>query len=195
MTKTHKRLMIFMLPFLVFVLMVLMFFNRLGQQSQVTINTTMNRPLPAFELPLLSNTQQTLTKDDLPKTPFLLNAWGSWCPTCKVEHPFLLQLKAQNVPIVGINYKDELTDALSYLQTYQDPFLYSLQDLDGRYGLDLGLTGAPETFVLDAHGVVYQHLTGELNEHNWQNQVKPCMDALADDAKDQTAKNKACQGL
>ena len=84
---------------------------------------------------------------------------------------------------------------MSYLQTYQDPFLYSLQDLDGRYGLDLGLTGAPETFVLDAHGVVYQHLTGELNEHNWQNQVKPCMDALADDAKDQTAKNKACQGL
>ncbi|MGK8252600.1 DsbE family thiol:disulfide interchange protein [Moraxella lacunata] len=170
-----------------------MFFNRLGKPTDIVVTTSMNKPLPAFSLPLLSDPNRVMTNDNLPKTPFLMNVWGSWCPTCKVEHPFLMELHAQGVPMVGMNYKDELADALGYLNQYKDPFLYSVQDLDGRYGLSLGLTGAPETFVVDGNGVVYKHITGEIHEGNWTASIKPCMDALANPQANQTQRTQACQ--
>lgn len=193
MTHSQKRMMIFIIPFVIFILLLVMFFNRLGKPTEVVISTSMNKPLPAFSLPLLSNPSRVMTNADLPKTPFLLNAWGSWCPTCKVEHPFLMELYSQGIPMVGVNYKDELPDALAYLNQYKDPFLFSLQDLEGKYGLDLGLTGAPETFVVDAKGVVYKHITGEINQDNWTASIKPCMDALMNPNADEAQKTKACQ--
>ncbi len=193
MTHSQKRMMIFIIPFVIFILLLVMFFNRLGKPTEVVISTSMNKPLPAFSLPLLSNPSRVMTNADLPKTPFLLNAWGSWCPTCKVEHPFLMELYSQGIPMVGVNYKDELPDALAYLNQYKDPFLFSLQDLEGKYGLDLGLTGAPETFVVDGKGVVYKHITGEINQDNWTTSIKPCMDALTNPHADEAQKTKACQ--
>ncbi|MBE9578893.1 MULTISPECIES: DsbE family thiol:disulfide interchange protein [Moraxella] len=193
MNRTQKRMMIFLIPFIIFALLMVMFFNRLGKPTDIVVTTSMNKPLPAFSLPLLSDPNRVMTNDNLPKTPFLMNVWGSWCPTCKVEHPFLMELHAQGVPMVGMNYKDELADALGYLNQYKDPFLYSVQDLDGRYGLSLGLTGAPETFVVDGNGVVYKHITGEIHEGNWTASIKPCMDALANPQANQTQRTQACQ--
>ncbi|AWY20778.1 DsbE family thiol:disulfide interchange protein [Moraxella bovis] len=193
MNRTQKRMMIFLIPFIIFALLMVMFFNRLGKPTDIVVTTSMNKPLPAFSLPLLSDPNRIMTNDNLPKTPFLMNVWGSWCPTCKVEHPFLMELHAQGVPMVGMNYKDELADALGYLNQYKDPFLYSVQDLDGRYGLSLGLTGAPETFVVDGNGVVYKHITGEIHEGNWTASIKPCMDALANPQADETQRTQACQ--
>ncbi|STY91527.1 DsbE family thiol:disulfide interchange protein [Moraxella bovis] len=193
MNRTQKRMMIFLIPFIIFALLMVMFFNRLGKPADIVVTTSMNKPLPAFSLPLLSDPNRIMTNDNLPKTPFLMNVWGSWCPTCKVEHPFLMELHAQGVPMVGMNYKDELADALGYLNQYKDPFLYSVQDLDGRYGLSLGLTGAPETFVVDGNGVVYKHITGEIHEGNWTASIKPCMDALANPQANQTQRTQACQ--
>lgn len=193
MNRTQKRMMIFLIPFIIFALLMVMFFNRLGKPTDIVVTTSMNKPLPAFSLPLLSDPNRIMTNDNLPKTPFLMNVWGSWCPTCKVEHPFLMELHAQGVPMVGMNYKDELADALGYLNQYKDPFLYSVQDLDGKYGLSLGLTGAPETFVVDGNGVVYKHITGEIHEGNWTASIKPCMDALANPQADETQRTQACQ--
>lgn len=193
MNRTQKRMMIFLIPFIIFALLMVMFFNRLGKPTDIVVTTSMNKPLPAFSLPLLSDPNRIMTNDNLPKTPFLMNVWGSWCPTCKVEHPFLMELHAQGVPMVGMNYKDELADALGYLNQYKDPFLYSVQDLDGKYGLSLGLTGAPETFVVDGNGVVYKHITGEIHEGNWTASIKPCMDALANPQANQTQRTQACQ--
>lgn len=193
MAKSNKRAWIFILPLLVFLLAMVMFYFRLGKETDIQISTSMNKPLPAFSLPLLSDTTRTMTNADLPKTPFLLNIWGSWCPTCKIEHPFLMQLHAQGVPMVGVNYKDELADALGYLNQYQDPFIYSLQDLDGQYAIDLGLTGAPETFVVDGRGVVYQHILGEVGEENWHGQIQPCLTAIADESLTEDDKVKACR--
>lgn len=192
MTKTNKRAWIFILPLLVFLLAMLLFYFRLGKETDIQVSTTMNKPLPAFSLPLLSDTTRTMTNADLPKMPFLLNVWGSWCQTCYVEHPFLMQLHAQGVPMVGVNYKDELSDALGYLNQYQDPFLYSVQDLDGQYALDLGLTGAPETFVVDARGVVYKHILGEVGEKNWASDIQPCLTAIGDESLNEDAKMRAC---
>lgn len=106
-----------------------------------------------------------------------------------------MTLHGQGVPMVGVNYKDELSSALNYLNDYKDPFVYSVQDYEGKLAMDLGLTGAPESFVVDKAGVVWLHIVGELHEQNWTNQVKPCMNALNDDALDQTAKTKACRGV
>ncbi len=188
---TQKKLM-FIVPLVVFVGLLIMLGLRLGKPTDITPSTAMSKPVPAFSLPLLSDTTRILTNQDLPKSPFILNIWGSWCPTCRVEHPFLMELYAQGVPMVGVNYKDELTDALAYLSKYKDPFVYSIQDYDGNLALDLGLTGAPESFVVGSDGKVYLHIVGELHQNNYQTQVKPCMDALADTRLTQNDWVKAC---
>ena len=193
MNAKQKRMLMFFMPLVVFALLIVMFFMKLGKPTDVIVSTSIGKPLPAFSLPLLSSPDRVMTNADLPKQPFLLNAWGSWCPTCKIEHPMLLELAKQGVPMVGINYKDELPNALAYLDTYKDPFVYSVQDLDGMYGIDLGLTGAPETFVVDAKGVVYQHITGEITQENWQRQIEPCMQELARAGSDEASRAKVCK--
>ncbi len=193
MNAKQKRMLMFFMPLVVFALLIVMFFMKLGKPTDVIVSTSIGKPLPAFSLPLLSSPDRVMTNADLPKQPFLLNAWGSWCPTCKIEHPMLLELAKQGVPMVGVNYKDELPNALAYLDTYKDPFVYSVQDLDGMYGIDLGLTGAPETFVVDAKGVVYQHITGEITQENWQGQIEPCMQELARAGSDEASRAKVCK--
>lgn len=188
----NKRLWVFIIPLLVFMVLVVMLFRQLGKPTEVNTSRVVGQPLPEFSLPLLSDTARQMTKADLPNSPFLLNVWGSWCPTCYIEHPFLMQLHAKGVPMVGVNYKDELPDALAYLNEYQDPFMFSIQDLSGEYALDLGLMGAPESYVVGADGVVYQHIVGEVGEMNWA-QIESCMTTVADAALDRDAKLAACQ--
>lgn len=172
------KIKVFFLPFLMFVGLIGLLLLRLGQPTQVTINTANQQNLPAFRLPLLADVQHEITQAALPKQPYLLNIWGSWCPTCVAEHPMLLQLKQQGITIVGINYKDQRVDALNYLSKYGDPFLYSIQDTDGKLGIELGLAGAPESFVVDANGVIRQHIIGEITQENWQNRIEPCFTLL-----------------
>lgn len=185
-----KKHLLFVAPLVVFVALLVMLGLRLGKPTDIVVSSAMNKPLPAFSLPVLGDFQATKTNQDLPKHPFIVNIWGSWCPTCRVEHPFLVKLHEQGVPMVGINYKDEPKDALAYLQEHQDPFLYSLQDSKGDFALDVGLMGAPESFVVDEQGVVRLHIVGELHEQNWANQVKPCLEALGN--HDETASAKFC---
>lgn len=185
-----KKQMMFVVPLAIFVGLLIMLGLRLGKSSDIVVSSAMNKPLPTFSLPLLHKTDTVYTNKDLPKHPYLLNVWGSWCPTCQVEHPFLMKLHAQGVPMIGVNYKDELKDALGYLDKHKDPFLYSLQDYKGDFALDLGLMGAPESFVVDGQGVVRLHIVGELHEQNWAEEVKPCMDALS--ANDEQAIAKSC---
>lgn len=180
-TMNNKQLKVwFLIPLIIFVGLIVMLFFRLGQPTQVETNTALERPVPSFELPLLSDTSRIVDNSVLPKQPFLLNIWGSWCPTCIIEHPFLMQLEERGVTLVGVNYKDEIGDALGYLNDHGDPFVMSVQDSEGSFALDLGLTGAPETFVVDGQGVIRQHIVGELNEENWQAQVAPCLMVLND---------------
>lgn len=170
----------FLIPLIVFIGLLVMLYMRLGKPTDIVTNTALERPVPPFELPLLSDTSRIMTNDNLPDQPFLLNVWGSWCPTCIIEHPFLMQLEERGVNLVGVNYKDDIGDALSYLNRGGDPFSMSIQDLSGQFALDLGLTGAPETFVVDGKGVIRQHIIGEVNESNWQSRITPCLMVLND---------------
>ncbi|WP_201597806.1 DsbE family thiol:disulfide interchange protein [Psychrobacter vallis] len=180
-TKTMKKKQLklwFLIPLIVFIGLIIMLYMRLGKPTDIVTNTALERPVPAFELPLLSDTSRIMTNDNLPDKPFLMNIWGSWCPTCIIEHPFLMQLEERGVNLVGVNYKDEIGDALGYLNRGGDPFSMSIQDLSGQFALDLGLTGAPETFVVDGDGVIRQHIIGEVNESNWQSRIAPCLMVL-----------------
>ena len=177
MKKSQIRIW-FLIPLVIFAAFIVMLYFRLGQPTEIVTNTALERPVPAFELPLLSDTSRIMTNDNLPDQPFLMNVWGSWCPTCVIEHPFLMQLEERGVNLVGVNYKDDIGDALGYLNRGGDPFSMSIQDLSGQFALDLGLTGAPETFVVDGKGIIRQHIVGEINESNWQSRITPCLMVL-----------------
>ncbi|WP_394212321.1 DsbE family thiol:disulfide interchange protein [Psychrobacter piscatorii] len=178
-TKRKKSLKLgFLIPLVIFIGLVAMLYMRLGKPTDIVTNTALERPVPAFELPLLSDTSRIVTNDNLPDEPFLMNIWGSWCPTCIIEHPFLMKLEERGVNLVGVNYKDDIGNALGYLNKGGDPFSMSIQDLSGQFALDLGLTGAPETFVVDGEGIIRQHIIGEVNESNWQSRIAPCLMVL-----------------
>ena len=177
MNKKQMKLW-FLFLLVVFFGFIVMLYLRLGEPTAILASTATNRPVPAFELPLLSDTTRTVTNDNLPEQPYLINVWGSWCPTCIIEHPFLMELEKRGINIVGINYKDEIGDALGYLNRGGDPFSMSVQDISGQFALDLGLTGAPETFIVDGDGVIRQHILGEINEDNWQSRITTCLTVL-----------------
>ncbi len=188
----HNKKLWFIIPLVVFALFIVMLYFRLGKDTTIVTNTSLNRPVPTFSLPLLSNLEKQISNQDLPKQPYLLNIWASWCLTCRVEHPFLLKMAEQGIPLVGINYKDELADALSYLNQHKDPYTLNLQDTNGKLGIDLGLTGVPESFVIDGAGNIRQHILGEINEERFNKQVLPCLNALNSQADDNKIK-EVCQ--
>ncbi|OPH37368.1 DsbE family thiol:disulfide interchange protein [Moraxella atlantae] len=197
MNQKTRRMLWFILPLVVFLLAIGLFYSRLGKDTQVVTNTAVDKTLPTMNLPALDldeaigQATRMVTNADLPKQPFLLNVWASWCATCRVEHPFLLQLANAGVPIVGINYKDDAKDAQAYLAEHQNPFTLNVQD-SGDYGIDLGLTGVPESFVVDSRGEVRQHIIGEVNAERYQRQVLPCLTALREQ-RDERAIIEACQ--
>ncbi|TCK07102.1 DsbE family thiol:disulfide interchange protein [Marinobacterium mangrovicola] len=138
----------------------------------------LNQPFPAFEKASLTNPEQTLTPDDLKGQVALVNIWATWCPTCKEEHAFLNQLAQQGVTIYGINYKDEPVKAREWLKRYLDPYDKVVLDVDGKLGLDLGVYGAPETYVIDADGVIRYRHVGAVDARVWKD-LKAVMEQVS----------------
>jgi cytochrome c biogenesis protein CcmG, thiol:disulfide interchange protein DsbE len=138
------------------------------------------QPLPAFELPNLANPQQLVKKSDLHGRVYLLNVWASWCAACRDEHPLLMALARERyVPIVGLNYKDERDDALRWLQQFGNPYELSIADRGGRLGIDLGVYGVPETFVIDQAGVIRKKHIGPITEQSWRQKLRPVIEELS----------------
>ena len=126
--------------------------------------------IPAFELKVLDN---SMTVDnDLLDGDYVLNVWASWCITCIIEHPYLTSLSKNGVPIIGLNYKDEQEDAIFWLKKYGNPYQTILHDYKGNLALDLGVTGAPETFLI-SDGRVVAHYQGEVNDQIWNDVFLP----------------------
>jgi cytochrome c biogenesis protein CcmG/thiol:disulfide interchange protein DsbE len=169
-----NRIVLFV-PLAIFGALAVLFWRGLSLDPSAMPSALLDRPMPEFELPSLADPEQTISNKDLVGQPMLLNVWATWCAACRTEHPFLVQLAEQGVPIYGINYKDDTQAALQWLEDLENPYVANIVDADGRLGIDLGVFGAPETYVLDANGVIrYKHV-GVLNEKVWVEQVAPIL--------------------
>jgi len=129
-----------------------------------------NYNLPQFELNELYS-QSPISNKDIQGT-YLINVWASWCITCRVEHGFLVKLSNKNIPIMGINYKDDRDDAINWINKFGDPYKLIIHDFKGSLALDMGVTGAPETFLV-SNGEVLVHYMGEVNTMIWQDVFTP----------------------
>jgi cytochrome c biogenesis protein CcmG/thiol:disulfide interchange protein DsbE len=140
------------------------------------------KPAPAFSAPDLHHPTRTVTMADLKGRVALVNVWASWCAACLDEHPYVKELAETGVPIYGINYKDTRKDALEWLDRYGNAYVTSILDADGRIGLDWGVYGVPETFVLDADGVIRHKHIGAITPDDIKNELIPLIEKLRDEA-------------
>ena len=132
------------------------------------------KPAPEFELPKLKDPEQTVGSKDLNGQVALVNVWATWCVGCRAEHPFLLELEANDtIPIYGINWRDTRPEALRWIQQLGDPYVASGFDGSGRVGIDWGVYGAPETFLVSADGVVLHKHLGPLDRASWESDFLP----------------------
>lgn len=156
----------FAIPLAAFVLMAGLLGYGLTLDPKKVPSPLIDKPAPAFSLARLHKPEVTLTGKDLLGQVWVLNVWASWCVACRAEHVVITQLAEMNLaPVIGLNYKDQPKDAKRWLVELGDPYDASLSDLDGRVGIDWGVYGVPETFIIDANGLIkYKHIgpvTGE----------------------------------
>jgi cytochrome c biogenesis protein CcmG/thiol:disulfide interchange protein DsbE len=133
-----------------------------------------NKPAPSFQLAQLKDPTQRFSAADMRGKVWILNVWASWCITCRDEHPLLLEYaRSRAIPIYGLNYKDNREDALSWLAELGDPYVLSVSDLDGRVGIDYGVYGAPETYLIDRDGVIRFKQIGPVTPDVWTGTILP----------------------
>lgn len=137
------------------------------------------KPFPEFASTLLTPPGVRVDRSRLVGSPVLVNVWATWCPTCKAEHDELMRIRATtSLRIVGVNYKDDPQRALRWLQEFGDPYEFNLLDLDGTLGVELGVYGAPESFLLDSEGTIIYKRVGEINQRIWQRELVPRLQQL-----------------
>lgn len=133
-----------------------------------------DRPAPAFELPQLDDPQRNFSPGDLQGQVWVLNVWASWCVSCRAEHPLLLELARSGViPLYGLNYKDRPVDARAWLRQFGDPYRLSVTDENGRVGIDYGVYGVPETYVIDRQGVIRYKRIGPVTREVMDRKILP----------------------
>jgi cytochrome c biogenesis protein CcmG/thiol:disulfide interchange protein DsbE len=138
-----------------------------------------DRPAPSFSLPQLDEPQRVLAPADLQGRVWLLNVWASWCVACRQEHPVLVEFsRTGKVPIYGLNYKDQRADALTWLGRFGNPYRASISDSDGRVGIDYGVYGVPETFVIDKQGVIRYKQVGPITQEILNRKILPLLRQL-----------------
>ena len=150
----------YLLPLGIFVALVALLFVGLRLDPREVPSPLIDKPAPAFSLPQLHDPNKTLSREDLLGKVYLLNVWASWCVSCRDEQPVLMQFaQTQQVDIYGFNYKDQRAEALRWLEMFGNPYVASVSDMDGRVGIDWGVYGVPETFVIDRDGIIrYKHI-------------------------------------
>ncbi|MGQ0287000.1 DsbE family thiol:disulfide interchange protein [Pasteurellaceae bacterium 22721_9_1] len=173
------------LPLIIFFGLIIAFFVQLQRNAQ-------GEDPKALESALIGKTVPSKTLYDLFENkavgneifqqgqPILLNVWATWCPTCYAEHQYLNQLAQQGIVIIGLDYKDNNEKAIKWLKDLKNPYQIVLKDEKGSFGLDLGVYGAPETFIIDGKGVIHYRHAGDVNEKVWNNVLKPIYDKLAE---------------
>jgi cytochrome c biogenesis protein CcmG, thiol:disulfide interchange protein DsbE len=165
------RLKLF-LPLILFGILAVFLVRGLQLDPTALPSALIDQPLPEFSLTALGS-GEPLDRNAVTGQVALFNVWATWCVSCRVEHPYLTQLAQEGVAIYGINYKDEDQAALQWLQELGDPYIASIADRQGTLGLDLGVYGAPETYLVDAKGVVRYRHVGVVDEKVWTGILAP----------------------
>ena len=169
----------FALPFAIFAVLLVLLGIGLKLDPREVPSPLIGKPAPHFELPQLREATKTFTERDMLGKVWVLNVWASWCVSCREEHPVLLDLAASGaVPIYGLNYKDKREDGLAWLKGMGDPYRLSIYDLDGRVGIDYGVYGVPETYVIDKAGVIRYKRIGPLTPQIVKEKVLPLVQEL-----------------
>lgn len=172
-----KKKLIFFAPLLVLLGVCVLLIAGLNQDPKKIASALIDKPVPEFYQANLLEPSQTLSPKDFPKQPFLLNVWGSWCGYCKEEHPLLMDI-AKTMPIVGIDYRDNPQNGQEMLKQMGNPFIFSINDSHGELALKLGVDGAPETYLVDEHGIIRYRHSGLLDRETWLQVIEPQIQAL-----------------
>ena len=162
------------LPFIIlFILLSVLCRELYSANHETNMPSLTGEPVPVFSLPYINNPQKSFTQQDLRGHVSLINIWASWCSACRYEHPMLMKIKRSGVPIYGILYKDNAVDALQYLTHRGNPFTIVGNDESGDTGVDFGIYGTPETYVINPQGqIIYRHV-GALDESVWDGVIYP----------------------
>lgn len=174
----NKQRALLFIPLVVFAVLAVFFWRGLSLDPNKMPSALLDKPVPPFSLPRLQNPEELRTQSLLQGKVSLLNVWATWCVTCRDEHAFLNKLKQQGVYIIGIDYKDNQQDAQRWIAELGNPYADIIFDEDGRLGLDLGVFGAPETYVVDRQGIIRYKYIGDLNQKVWDDTIKPIFDSL-----------------
>ncbi|MBK9654339.1 MAG: DsbE family thiol:disulfide interchange protein [Rhodanobacteraceae bacterium] len=165
-----------LIPLVVFVAIGFFLYSGIGKDPRYVPSPLVGKPMPEFSAPALHDPTRIVSKTSLLGTPYLLNVFGSWCPSCRVEHPILAEYARRGAfKLVGFNWKDEKADAERWLQQFGDPYAEIFTDLDGRLGIDFGVYGAPETFVIGADGMVLHKHVGPLDAQTIEKEILPLL--------------------
>jgi len=162
------------IPLVLVIILGVVLYRGLSLNPRDMPSALVGKPMPDFKLTTLLDENKTVTKADLKGNIVLLNVWATWCPTCRYEHPYLLDIaKNKGITLYGINYKDDKTMAKQWLAKLGNPYKMTLFDNEGKLGLDLGVYGAPETFVIDHQGIIRKRFAGAINTAVWKNEFMP----------------------
>ena len=168
-----------LIPLALFVVLVGFLWAGLGRDPREVPSPLVGKPAPVFDLVQLKQPDKKLSTADMKGQVWLLNVWASWCVSCRVEHPLLLQLaKAKLVPVIGLDYKDKPEAGKAWLASEGDPYTTSIMDIDGRVGIDWGVYGVPETFVIDKQGVIRHKHIGPVTAEALEKTILPLVRTL-----------------
>lgn len=169
----------FLVPLFIFIGLSFFLFKGLYLDPREVPSPLINKPAPQFDLTQLHEPDQRFKRDDMLGRVWLFNVWASWCVSCRAEHPLLVELsKANIVPIVGLNYKDKREDAKRWLTELGNPYVLSAYDNSGRVGIDYGVYGVPETYLIDKKGIIRYKQIGPVTVDALQNHIIPMIKTL-----------------
>ncbi len=169
----------FLVPLGLFLVLAVFLAIGLNRDPREVPSPLIGKPAPAFKLEQLADPAQTFSPEDMKGKVWLLNVWASWCVSCRQEHPLLVEFAKRGIaPLVGLDYKDARPDGLGWLRQFGNPYMLSAYDADGRVGIDYGVYGVPETYLIDKAGVIrYKHI-GPITEEALAKKIVPMVAEL-----------------
>jgi cytochrome c biogenesis protein CcmG, thiol:disulfide interchange protein DsbE len=168
-----------LVPLAIFLVIAIFLGIGLTRDPRKLPSTFIDKPAPAFRVAQVHAAEKTFSPEDMKGQVWMLNVWASWCTACRVEHPLLVEIgRSKAVPLIGLDYKDKREDALKFLEQQGNPYMLSAHDLDGRIGIDFGVYGVPETFIIDKQGVIRHKQIGPITPEALQNEILPLIAKL-----------------